>query len=155
MKFKADDVLEKKAQKKTIQVPEQDIQSQPIEQGPPENIYYDIPQPSRSRLEHDFVTSGLSFGDRMRLVSPDGTMKDVILMPDGQSIGVQDLTIRLEYGAQTQYTSWQEVDAQLQGYDFYQAIVAKRKIAMLLKVLSSVVDNGTGPNPYNKGKPKE
>lgn len=155
MKLKADDVLGKKAQKKTMQMPEEELQSQPIEQEPQENLFYDVPEPSRTRLEHDFVTSGLSYGDRMRVVSPDGTLKDIILMPDGESVAIQDLTVRIDYGAQMNYASWQEIDAALQGYDFYQAIVAKRKIALLMKVIEATLDTSAGPNPYNKGKPEK
>lgn len=78
---------------------------------------------TRSNLENYYVTNNLSYGDRLRMVSPEGTLADIILMPDG-TVAIQDITLRVEYGKTNKYTTWEEADKQVPGWAFNRAIFA-------------------------------
>ena len=85
------------AQQKTVQVPTDQLEKQPIVDEEPEGDIYsglEIGE-RRNKLEHDFTVSNLSYGDRLRITDPDGQMFDIMLMPDG-SVGIQNLTLKLE-----------------------------------------------------------
>lgn len=125
MKLLAKDVL---AQQKTIQVPTDQLEKQPVvDEEPQEDLYTGLEVGERrNKLEHDFTVSNLSYGDRLRIVDPDGNMFDVMLMPDG-SIGIQNLALKLEYGRITKYTNWEDANAAIpQNYDVQKAIVANK-----------------------------
>lgn len=125
IKLLAKDVL---AQQKTVQVPTDQLEKQPIiEEEPEGDIYSDIDiEQRRNKLEHDFTVSNLSYGDRLRITDPDGNMFDVMLMPDG-TVGIQNLSLKLEYGRITKYTTWEDANAAIpQDYDIQKAIVATK-----------------------------
>jgi len=116
------------AQQKTVQVPTDQLEKQPIVDEEPEGDIYsglEIGE-RRNKLEHDFTVSNLSYGDRLRITDPDGQMFDIMLMPDG-SVGIQNLTLKLEYGKITKYTTWEDANEAIpQDYDIQKAIVAKK-----------------------------
>jgi len=124
MKLRAKDIL---AQQKTIQVPTDQLEKQPIVEEQPEDIYSGLGvEERRNKLEHDFTVSNLSYGDRLRITDPSGNMFDVMLMPDG-TIGIQNITLKIEYGRTTKYTTWEDANAAIpQNYDIQKAIVAKK-----------------------------
>jgi len=115
------------SQQKTIQVPTDQLEKQPIIEEELEDIYSGLGiDERRNKLEHDFTVSNLSYGDRLRVTDPSGNMFDVMLMPDG-TVGIQNLTLKLEYGKITKYTTWEDANAAIpQDYDIQKAIVAKK-----------------------------
>lgn len=117
-----------------------------VEHAPIQDSYEDMPQSSRTKLEHEYLTSGLDYGDRLRLINDSGQLIDVILMPNGQ-IAVQQIQLRLEYGATTVYPDWEQADAQTQGYDFNKAIKAS---ANFEKIVNLIKDAMKTNNPYRK-----
>ena len=125
VKLRAKDIL---AQQKTIQVPTDQLEKQPIIEEEPEDIYSGLGvDERRNKLEHDFTVSNLSYGDRLRITDPSGNMCDVMLMPDG-TVGIQNLTLKLEYGKITKYNTWEDANAAIpQNYDIQKAIVAKKQ----------------------------
>lgn len=126
MKIKAKDIL---AQQKTVQVPTDQLEKQPIvDEAPEGDIYSGLEMGERrNKLEHDFTVSNLSYGDRLRITDPNGNMFDIMLMPDG-TVGIQNLSLRLEYGKITKYTTWEDANAVIpQDYDIQKAIVAKKR----------------------------
>ena len=126
IKIKAKDIL---AQQKTIQVPTDQLEKQPIiEEEQPEDIYSGLGvDERRNKLEHDFTVSNLSYGDRLRIADPSGQMFDIMLMPDG-TVGIQNLTLKLEYGKITKYNTWEDANAAIpQNYDIQKAIIAKKQ----------------------------
>jgi hypothetical protein len=138
----------KDAQKKTVEVPQESLQQQPIFEQQ-EEWYQDIPSPSRNKLENSYVTSGLGYGDRMRMISPQGELTDVIWMPDGM-IAVQNITTKIEYGQMQKYQTWDEANQVLQGWDLYKAIVASKSRELLVQALKSLLNKTPTMNPYEK-----
>lgn len=144
MRVTAKDILAQL--KKTVQVPQDQLEYQPILE---DDDAYALPS-TRTKLEHEYVTNRLDYGDRMRMVNPEGNLADVILMPDG-GVGIQNLTLKIEYGATTVYSTWEEADQAAQGFDFYKAIVASRSTPKLFRnLLKNAFDAENLENPYVK-----
>lgn len=124
MKIKAKDVLAQ-----TVKVPTEQVQSHPIvEEMPDEELYGD----RKNALEYAFVSSGLSYGDRLRVIDDDGNLYDVIYMPNGQ-IAVQNLLLKMNYGQMQTFNSWEEAEAVIpQGYSIDKAVVASKKVKEML-----------------------
>lgn len=139
MKIKAKEVV---AQDSMVQFPTDQVERAPIQDQDNE----DIAPSSTTKLEHEYLASGLSYGDRLRLVNDSGQLVDVILMPNGQ-IAIQQLQLKIEYGGTTVYPTWEHADAQAQGYDFYKAIVAAKHFAKVIAILDNAQKT---MNPYRK-----
>ena len=78
-----------------------------------------------TKLEHDYVSGGLDYGDRMRVSDPKGNLFDVILMPDNK-IAIQELKLKLEYGTTHSFDSWEgAMDNLPKEYSIEKHIVAK------------------------------
>ena len=120
---------------KTLQMPVNQIEREEIFQE--EDPYVGLER--ATKLEHDYIKSGLDYGDRLRIIDDSGNLYDVIMMPDG-TVGVQNLTLRIEYGQMTKYNTWEDADAALPEYSMEQAIVAHRIAKLLNKT----------ENPYIK-----
>ena len=128
MKIKAKDLI---AQQKTVQVPTDQLEQKPIvdEDDQEEDIYSGLGVDERqNKLEYDFTSSNLSYGDRLRITDSSGAMFDVMVMPDG-TIAIQNLTLKLEYGKMSKYNTWEDANAAIpQDYEIQKAIVAKKQI---------------------------
>lgn len=146
MKIAAKDKLGQKL----IQMPQEELQNQPILGDEQQDIYHDMPPADRSKLENDFVKADLSYGDRLRIVDDSGKLYDVIAFPDN-TIGIQELALKIEYGRVDKYNSWAEASAAVPGdYSVEKAITASKKIAtLLLKVIRNALENVLEKaNPY-------
>jgi len=88
----------------------------------------DVPQEGRTKLEADYVTNDLSYGDRLRIHDPKTRkLYDVIQMPDG-NIAIQALELRIHYGEMKKYRSWEEASNVLPtDYSIENAINFKKK----------------------------
>jgi len=126
-----------------MEVPEGDIQREKILEE-----YQDDPYASEStKLERDYLSGRLGYGDRMRLSDSDGNLFDVILYPDG-SIGIQELALKIDFGRTTKFQTWEEASEAIpQKYDLVRHIEAHVTgcIGALIKRLSE-----TKKNPYKK-----
>lgn len=119
-------VFPKDAQQKTVELPEDQVESQQVfeEQLPAEEDVYS--EQTRNALEHAYVSSGLDYGDRLRIQDPQGNLYDIIAMPNSQ-IAVQNLALKLEYGQMTNYNTWQEAsDAIPDNFSVEKVIVANK-----------------------------
>ncbi|HUU89336.1 MAG TPA: hypothetical protein VMX17_16500 [Candidatus Glassbacteria bacterium] len=126
MKIRAKNIL---AQQKTVQVPTEQLEKQPIVEEQEEDLYSGLGVDERqNKLEYDFTKSNLGYGDRLRITDGSGNMFDVMAMPDG-TIAIQNLTLKLEYGRMTKYNTWEDANAAIpQDYEIQKAIVAKKQI---------------------------
>jgi len=146
MKIKAKDITAQPDQDKNnlINMPQEDMQHKKIL----EEYKGDPFQSESSKLERDFFSGGLGYGDRMRIGHQDsGNMYDVILYPDGM-VGIQDLKLTVEFGKTEKYATWGEaLDALPKKYDVIRYLGASTKgfVASLIKKISDFVKN-----PYNK-----
>jgi hypothetical protein len=120
MRLLAKDILKKKAEPTKISADDMDpIMSQQAFPSETESM-----SPSgRTRLEHDYLTNGLEYGDRLRVVGDNGVTYDVILMPNN-TIGVQEVKYTVDYSAPTNaYRTWEEAEAAIpQGYSVNKGI---------------------------------
>jgi hypothetical protein len=99
--------------------------------------------PSKSKLEADYISSGLEYGDRLRVVDREGKLFDVIWMPDG-TVGVQELKLKIEYGTTHKYTEWGDAEKVVGDYSIEKRIQANKKIIALIKKVF-----GANNNPYS------
>lgn len=128
-----------------LKVPTEQIEYQKIGQDDEEAAA--MQSPSTTRLEHDYLSSNLGYGDRLRVVDDSGNLYDIVMMPNGQ-VQVQDITLKIEYGKISLYNSWEDADEVIpEGYSIQKAIVAnkKRLNAFLDKVFTL-----PPKNPYKK-----
>ena len=142
MKIKSKKVLAQS--KDVIQVQEQDLQSQDImseeEEAKELEDYYS--GSGINKLQREYEIAGLEYGDRLRVIGDNSReLFDVILMPNGQ-IGVQVITLRVEYGQHTSYNSWEDAMEQLpEMFTVEKAIVAKRLLAKINDILDEKEEN--------------
>jgi len=127
-----------------VQVNEKDIQSQPLmseeEEAAELEDYYS--GSGIDKLQREYEVAGLDYGDRLRVIGDNSReLFDVILMPNGQ-IGVQVITLKVDYGQHTNYNSWEEASAALpEQFTVEKAIVAKKVLAKIEAMLDDKEKN--------------
>lgn len=129
-----------------LKVPTDQIEYQKIGQETDEEAAA-MQSPSTTQIEHDFYSSNLGYGDRLRIVDDSGNLYDIILGPDGL-VWVQDIALKIDYGKITKYNTWEEADQAVpDGYSIQKAIVASKK---KVKALLARIFKTNPKNPYNK-----
>lgn len=134
-------------------------------------IYPSSPEFNKlERMYHSYLyqsSSGeeatLGYGDKLRIIDNLGNLKDVMMMPDG-NIGIQDLNLKVEYGAMHTYPTWDDASASLPSQDFdpmghtaslsrMSACItnlAKSLLTKLHVLIKMAFENDEGTNPYTR-----
>jgi hypothetical protein len=152
MKLTAKELL---AQQKEVNIGEEETLREPAtEQLTDEEIEHMLEEEQeyetgerRTSIEHAYLTYGEP--DRMRFISDDGKLWDVLPMPDG-TVAVEPITVKLVYNPQLmkKYDNWEDaqkaMDKVCPGCSPFKAINAK----LMKKLLANMVDEKRRINPY-------